>query len=224
MFRRRIGGVGQRDLDLRIGRRIARAGLTVSSDVRAALAAYVELLARWNARINLTAFTLSPASDEAVDRLIVEPLAAARRVPPDARRLIDVGSGGGSPALPLRIALPRIGVTLVESKVRKCAFLREAVRQLRLDGVVVENHRLDELLARPELNASADVVTIRAVRADGRLWATVATFLRPGGRVLWFTTSAAPLKVEVGLPLAVESVEALLPTSGSRLLTLIKTT
>lgn len=213
--------MGQRDLALRIGRRIARAGLTTPADVQASLAAYVDLLAQWNARINLTAFTLAPPSDEAIDRLIVEPVAAASRVPPDAR-LIDIGSGGGSPALPLRIALPRLRVVLVESKVRKCAFLREAVRQLGLEAVIVENHRIEELLVRPDLLEAADVVTIRAVRADARLWATAQAFLRPGGRVFWFTTRAGPVSVEVRPPLVVESVEVLVAASGSQLVTLNK--
>jgi 16S rRNA (guanine527-N7)-methyltransferase len=213
--------VGQRELALRIGRRIARAGLTVPAEIQASLSAYLELLSRWNQKINLTAYALAPASDNAIDRLIVEPLAAVPHVPPGDRLLVDVGSGGGSPALPLRISLPRIRAVLVESKVRKCAFLREAVRELGLGAVEVENHRLEELLIRPELHEAADVVTIRAVRADPRLWTTVASFVRPGGRVFWFTTSAGPATSDVR-PLAVESVEVLLSTTGSQLAMLRK--
>ena len=58
---------------------------------------------------------------------------------------------------------------MVESKIRKAAFLREAVRQLSIPGTTVEASRLEELLIRPELHEAADVVTIRAVRMDKRL-------------------------------------------------------
>jgi 16S rRNA (guanine527-N7)-methyltransferase len=206
--------VSPRDLALRIGARLALAGLTVPAEAQVSLAAYLELLGRWNQKINLTAYTLAPPSDEAIDRLIVEPVAAAPRVPLDARLLLDVGSGGGSPALPLRIMLPRLRVVLVESKVRKCAFLREAARQLGLGAVEVENHRLEELLARRDLHEASDVVTVRAVRADAALWAAAQAFVRPGGRLFWFTTSAAPAASDVR-PLVIESVETLLSATGS---------
>lgn len=215
--------MSQPDLAHRIGGRIAHAGLTASAEVQTALGAYLELLARWNQHINLTAYTLAPPSDEAIDRLIVEPLAAAPRVPADARLLIDIGSGGGSPALPLRMALPRIRVVLVESKVRKCAFLREAVRHLGLAAVEVENRRLEELLVRPDLREAADVVTIRAVRADARLWTNAQAFVRPGGRLFWFTTAAGPAVADIRPPLAIESVEALISSTGSQLAILSKT-
>jgi 16S rRNA (guanine527-N7)-methyltransferase len=214
--------VSRRDLGLRIGGRLARAGLAVPVEAQAELGAYLELLARWNLKINLTAYTLAPPSDEAIDRLIVEPVAAAAMVPAESRLLLDIGSGGGSPALPLRIMLPRLRVVMVESKVRKCAFLREAVRQLGLDGAEVENHRLEELLVRPDLLEAADVVTIRAVRADARLWVTAQAFVRPGGRLLWFTTAAGWAAATVVAPLAFESVVALTTTAVSQLVILTK--
>lgn len=152
------------------------------------LAAYLAVLAQWNQRINLTAFALASPTDDAIDRLLVEPLVAARQILDSDRLLIDIGSGGGSPAIPLRIAAPWLRVVLVESKVRKCAFLREAVRTIGLANVDVENRRAEDLL--DDLGATADVVTIRAVRADAELWATTEGLLKSGGRVFWFTTAA----------------------------------
>jgi 16S rRNA (guanine527-N7)-methyltransferase len=100
--------------------------------------------------------------------------------------MVDIGSGGGSPAIPLRVCLPGVRAILVEVKVRKAAFLREVIRQLALENVEVENRRFEELLARTELHETIDLVTIRAVRGDRRLWMAVQGFLRPGGQVFWF--------------------------------------
>ena len=90
------------ELAERLRLRAARARLDVSGRLLDDLVSYVELLHRWNARMNLTGLG---AGDEGLDRLIVEPLAAARHVANPAPRIIDIGSGGGSPAIPLRLAL-----------------------------------------------------------------------------------------------------------------------
>ena len=175
-----------RDVRARIARRAQLAGVRLPGDRLDLLERYTELLRLWNRRINLTSLGLEPLTDEAIDRLLVEPIVAGRHVLDDDRILMDVGSGGGSPAIPLRLCAPQLRLVMVEVKVRKAAFLREAVRQLSLQDVEVENRRFEELLARTELHEAVDLVTVRAVRADRRLWSALQTFLRPGGRVFWF--------------------------------------
>lgn len=174
------------DLTAQIQRRATRVGLTLSWEVATRLAAYIGLLTKWNTRLNLTALELEPMADVSVDRLLVEPLVAAQFLRPVDRLLVDIGSGGGSPAIPLKLAAPAVRMVLVESKTRKSAFLREAVRQLELSDVEVETGRLESLAAQGRLRDSADVATLRAVRADTALWKSVAGILRPGGRVFWF--------------------------------------
>jgi 16S rRNA (guanine527-N7)-methyltransferase len=175
-------------------RRLVRAGCTLPAGVVDGLVGYLDLLGRWNRRINLTSLGLEPITDEAIDRLLVEPALASRHVLSNERLAIDIGSGGGSPAIPLRLCVPDLRMVLVEVKVRKAAFLREAVRQLALANVEVENRRFEELLARTDLHEGADLVTLRAVRADRRLWTTILAFLRPGGRVFWFGGMAAAIE------------------------------
>lgn len=164
-------------------RRAERSGLELAPALTARLAAYVALLLRWNERMNLTALG---GDDQGLDRLVLEPLLAVRRIPRDAAALVDIGSGGGSPAIPIRMAMPGLFVRMVEARVRKAAFLREAVRQLRLDGVVVERCRYEELLDRPELEGAHDVLTVRGVRVDEKAAASLEGLVRAGGTLLFF--------------------------------------
>ena len=157
------------------------------------LEAYYRLLAQWNAKINLTALPLDPPTDETFDRLLAEPLAASREIPAHAAgRWVDLGSGGGSPAIPLKIARPGLKLTMIESKERKGAFLREAVRALGLSDTQVETDRFEVAAGKPEHTGTADIVTVRAVRADGELFETAARMLKNGGSLLMFRPAHSP--------------------------------
>lgn len=178
----------RRRLD-RISRRARHAGIELTDDVLVGVDAYLTELAHWNAKINLTAFRLGEDStDEAVDRLIIEPILAAKHIPRGVVDLIDLGSGGGSPAVPLKIARPELRLTMVEVKLRKAAFLRQLTRRLSLRETVVENLRVEELLTRPELHGSFHAATVRAVRLERSLWTALQSLLGPGGLVFHFTS------------------------------------
>lgn len=213
--------MAERETLNRLSRRLIKAGADVPADVLSNLAAYVELLAKWNRKINLTALPLDPLSDDAVDRLIVEPVLAARRVEAGDGLVVDVGSGGGSPAIPFMLASPGVRLIMVEVKVRKCAFLREVLRQLALERGSVENCRLEELLSRAELHESADIVTVRAVRPDRKLLNAMQAFLRPGGRLFMFGAETSA-KAEFAPPFTSGHTEVLLPSIGSQLVVLNK--
>jgi 16S rRNA (guanine527-N7)-methyltransferase len=197
----------------RIERRLIRAGVAAPSAISPALTTYLELLAKWNRRINLTAFDLDDPSDEALDRLLVEPVVMARFVRPTDAVTIDVGSGGGSPALPFRLVAPTLRQVLVESKSRKAAFLREVIRHLALDRVEVENRRLEDLPST--FRGRADIVTMRAVRADATVLKAVASLMGPRGRFFWLTTERARHGAHPGFD--VSAVESLLPAGSSDL-------
>ena len=102
----------------RIAERASRVEITIETGVSQQLAEYLQLLARWNRRINLTALKVDPPTDEAIDRLLIEPLVAAGRIGASDRLAVDVGSGGGSPALPMKIAAPALRMVLVESRAK----------------------------------------------------------------------------------------------------------
>jgi 16S rRNA (guanine527-N7)-methyltransferase len=166
--------------------RAAAAGLNLADELVDNLAAYLALLARWDRKINLTAFDLDSPSDAAIDRLIVEPLQASQLIAPSDRVLIDIGSGGGSPAIPLRLARPQLRAVLVDARERKAAFLREVGRELGLDDLVVAAERFEAFALRPDFAARGDVLTMRAVRPDRSIWESARQLLSPGGRFLWF--------------------------------------
>lgn len=213
-----------REFQERVRRRARRAGVTTSSELIAQLEAYYRLLAAWNTKINLTGVDLGDLPPEAVDRLFIEPLVAAKHIPAGApRRLIDIGSGGGSPAIPLALAAPNVQLLMVESKTRKSVFLREAVRTLQLPAADVATARFEELLSRPELHEAHDVLTVRAVRIEARVLMTLQAFLKPGGLMFLFRASGGPDPVDaITPPLAWRATFPLVESVRSRLVVLEK--
>ena len=140
------------------------------------VSAYLDLLLRWNARINLTAVRDPEAM---VTRHFGESFFAARLLlaPESSSSAIDLGSGAGFPGLPLKIFAPALVLTLIESNQKKAAFLKEVVRALGLTGV-------DVLAGRAEdLSATADLVTLRAVEQYDRALQTAARLVAPRGRL-----------------------------------------
>jgi 16S rRNA (guanine527-N7)-methyltransferase len=181
---------------------------------------YFQLLGKWNRKINLTGFDLDAVSGEALDRLFVEPLVASRYVPSAAKEAMDVGSGGGSPAIPLCVANPALNILLVEPKARKSAFLAEVIRALDLTNATVVVSRFEGLLARPDLHERHDILTIRAVRTDAKTMMGLQSFLKPGGLLFLFGGSS-PANL-VGSPFALKGTHPLVESLGSRLVVLEK--
>ena len=174
----------------KLARRTRRAKAPVTLGMLEPLEAYFRLLTQWNAKINLTALPLDAPTDETFDRLFVEPLGAARQIPADTPGVwFDLGSGGGSPAIPLKIARPGLTLTMIESKERKSAFLREAIRALELPNATVETARFEDVAAKPQFAGIADIVTVRAVKTDAELFAAAGQMLKDGGRLLLFRTA-----------------------------------
>jgi len=149
----------------------------VSRETYERLEAYIALLARWNARINLVA----PATiDSAWTRHIADSAQLFDLAPVSASSWIDLGSGAGLPGLPVAALAaekaPGLHVTLVESNTRKAAFLATAAREMGLD-VTIERRRIEALAPRPY-----DVVSARALAPLDRLCGLAHRFCaqRPG--------------------------------------------
>ena len=162
--------------------RLAALGVTLDDAALRRLRHYLAVLLAMNERMNLTAIT-DPAdawSRHALDALTLVPLLPPPR---DGLCLIDVGSGGGVPGIPVAIARPDIRVTLVEATQKKATFLTDVSRALGLKNVKVVASRAEDLVRGPH-RAAYDVATARAV---GRLEVLVPwtlPFVRRGGIAL----------------------------------------
>jgi 16S rRNA (guanine527-N7)-methyltransferase len=142
------------------------------------LQSYLDLLVRWNARVNLTAVR-DPG--QMVTRHFGESLFAARVLLEDrkseAATLADVGSGAGFPGIPVKLFSPGLELTLIESQGKKATFLREVLRALHLDNAQVFGGRAEDW------GKTADLVTLRAVEQFDRALPVAAKRVAPGGRL-----------------------------------------
>jgi 16S rRNA (guanine527-N7)-methyltransferase len=211
------GAVADADLPARLRGRLEHFGAPLSTAQVDQLAAYVGLLTKWNRTLNLTALELEPLSDAAIDRLIVEPVIAAGAILDSDRRLVDLGTGGGSPAIPLKVAVPRLQLTMVESRERKSAFLREATRVLGLADTTVQTVRIEDFRQGQSGEAAADVVSVRAVKLDSGTWMAVADLVQIGGRLLWFRSRGESADDPGGQRFTLESATPLIPSTNSEL-------
>ena len=134
---------------------------TANRALVAGIQSYIGLLLQWNRSISLTTVT---DPEDVVRFHFGESLFAASCVPITDGRLADVGSGAGFPGLPLKMLIPSLDLTLIESNAKKAAFLAEAVRRLGLDGVHIFRGRMEEFQDGLDLisSTSFDVITARA--------------------------------------------------------------
>lgn len=199
-----------------IARRLEAHGVRVSWIQLGQLAGYVSLLRQWNAKINLTTLT---SGDAALDRLLVEPILAATFIEPRSAHLVDLGSGGGSPAIPLKIMRPDLRLTMVEVRARKSAFLREVARHLGLEATSVATSRFEEVLRNCRV-AAVDVISVRAVRLDATQLQLCADTLGGSGQLLWFLGPAQGTPTQLPARLSESRLVPLVPQTGSQLLVL----
>lgn len=182
------------------------------------ISTYIDILLRWNARINLTAIR---DPEEIVTRHFGESLFAARYLFPASSSassvvkgfaVADLGSGAGFPGLPLKLWAPHLSLTLIESNHKKASFLREVVRALRLTDVNIQNARAETLAA------TFDVVTLRAVERFDAILPTAAALVAPSGRLALLIGATQESQARSTLPHLAWSTAAPVPQSRSRIL------
>ena len=161
------------DLDDGLAAFAAR-GVALAPRARESLAAYLELLGKWNRTYNLTAIR---EPERMITHHVLDALAVLPHLPGlstrPGLRVLDVGSGGGVPGIPLAIARPEWQVVMLDSNHKKAAFVQQAIIELGLRGAESVAARIEDYAPA----AAFDVVIARA-------FSDLATFARAGGRHL----------------------------------------
>ncbi len=198
---------------------------------------YIDILLRWNARINLTSVR---EPEEIVTRHLGESFFAARHLFPKKANsnlgtepghgdrqvhVIDVGSGAGFPGLPIKIWAPHIHLTLIESNQKKATFLREVIRHLSLDNGDVFAGRLqdfgkDNRGSVAHQDRKADIVTLRAVEHFDSILPAAANLVAPGGLLALLVGESQLQQVGLLTPGFPWSPPVRLPCSTSRVLSI----
>jgi len=155
-------------------------GLKVTNDQARAMGDHARLLLDWNRTTNLTAITEPMAVAIKHD---VDSLAAVCWIG-DAVRILDAGSGGGFPGIPLKILRPDLSITLVDSVRKKVSFLKHAIRTIGLEGIEAVHGRLEALGESPGYRGAFDMVVCRAFSSLETFAERTAGFLAPGGSLL----------------------------------------
>jgi 16S rRNA (guanine527-N7)-methyltransferase len=176
----------QPDWSPRLAAAAGEFGITLPPPALDVLRVHLELLLRWNRKVNLTAIR---DPEEMLRRHFGESLYLDRVIRLGAGLMYDIGTGAGFPGLPLKALHPEIKLVLVESSQKKAAFLKEVISAAGIEGARVEAERAEALARRSELEL-ADWVTMRAVGAFDDLLPVIRRLLAPHGQAALFLGEA----------------------------------
>ena len=160
------------------------AGFIISQNQFDLFEEYYKLLTFYNEKFNITAIT---EKKEVYIKHFIDSLCGAKFI---NGNFLDVGSGGGFPAIPLKIFKPKLSATLLDATGKKCDFLREVVRQLKLDNVNVVLGRAEELAHDNKFREKFDYVTARAVAGLPVLAEYCLPFVKIGGKFVAYKGDA----------------------------------
>jgi 16S rRNA (guanine527-N7)-methyltransferase len=161
-----------------------RLELDTPLQTRDRLAAYIDELQKWNRTLNLTALQGATL----VRRLIAEPMWIGQQLQMSGV-LADIGSGNGSPSIPLGLACSLRELHLIEVRAKRAAFLRHIVTKLGLENAVVHKVRVEEA---SDLPANLDWVTLQAVAPTRNLLNSLRRVVTDATRVVWITSRHSP--------------------------------
>jgi 16S rRNA (guanine527-N7)-methyltransferase len=160
--------------DSKLGIDIQASSDTVVSDFQK----YLDLLVKWNRKINLTS---EKSSEEILQRHVFDSIQYCRFIEPDSK-LLDIGSGAGFPGIPLKIIFPKLQLVMVESQRKRCSFLEAVVRELGFQDTKVFNSRAEDISTSEEGRFNA--VVFRAVTDSFGCLSLAERFISAGGKII----------------------------------------
>ena len=155
-------------------------GLSLNDAQLGAFLKYLHELQAWNKKINLTSIT---DGKDIIIKHFLDSLTPAGFLS-GAESLLDIGSGGGFPGLPLKIALPALKVTMLDTVEKKVHFIRHMIRSLDLQDAKAISGRVEAPQLMESLSSSFDCVTSRAFTELGAFVALGKPYVKQGGMLL----------------------------------------
>ncbi len=152
--------------------------IELSSLVESRIQLYLDLLLKWNRKINLTA---EKDPDSILKRHVFDSLQYSRALKPDLR-VMDIGSGAGFPGIPLKIIFPGMALVLVESQRKRCSFMETVIRELGLEQAEVINARAEDIPTKQE--GQFDAIIFRAVSDLKQCLTLGERFVAYGGKLI----------------------------------------
>ena len=170
-----------------IGQILSNCGLECDSLLVERVQTYLQFLAKWNARMNLTAIQ-SPV--DVLKTLFAESFFAAVLVADPKGAILDIGSGAGFPGLAMAVYRPELKLILLEPRKKRAAFLAALRRELGLTRVSVSNRRLEECVVA-DFSELPTVLTMRGIGPIAEVVGRGVPFLQGDRRVLLFSSVQA---------------------------------
>ena len=157
----------------------AKAGFPLSREQVEAMTVHARELVLWNRKMNLTAIkdAVSIAEKHFIDAVLVHPLLGG------VSRMMDMGSGGGFPAVPLKVLNPDMALTMVDSVRKKVSFLNHVVRTLKLENAVAVHGRVEDLAGDNAHAGQYDAVISRGFTRLENFVSLARPMLAPGGSI-----------------------------------------
>lgn len=193
-------------------------GLTIEKTQAQQFMLYLAQLIEWNKTINLTAI-VSPK--EIIIKHFVDSLAALVATSfPDQAMVLDVGSGGGFPGIPLKIMRSDLQVVLIEPVQKKCSFLNSIIGRLKLRGISTFNGTIEQYAKQPTI-PTADMIVLRALKFE-EIQKYIPALLATKGRVALYRTETLQHEIDDGFHLIGETTFVLPKGSGKRVISVLE--
>ena len=155
--------------------------IQIDSEKMDRFAAHAAELMQWNKKINLT--TICKPLEIAVKH-VLDSIIPSLIIPTDKKKMLDIGSGGGFPGIPLKILIPSLSVTLIDASRKKVNFVRHVIRTLKLENIDALHIRAEEMAGTTGFEKNFDIIISRALASLESFVAMALPLLSENGMII----------------------------------------